>query len=163
MPCFRLPLVSLVFVLLCSGLARAGDFEDCIGPLGDKTEASCTAVLDDAQRPAEDRIKAYINRSRLFTSRGKLDAGLADAEAALALNPQSASALATRAYARQRSGNRDAAVADYTHALELEPKDPLTLTARGHVRADQKAWPDALSDFDEAINQRRDYAAAYVG
>src|SRR5580704_18159184 len=116
MSSFRLPwLASLALIALCweGGQARAGDFEDCTGPLGEKTGAACTTVRDDAQRPAEDRVKAYIARSRFFTSRGKFDAGLADAEAALALNSQSVGALIARAYARQRTGNLDAALADY--------------------------------------------------
>jgi hypothetical protein len=112
MSSFRLPwLVSLALIALCweGGQVRAGDLEDCTGPLVEKTEAACTAILDDAQRPAEDRVKAYIGRSRFSTGRGKFDAGLADAEAALQLNSQSVGALTARAYARQRSGNLDAA------------------------------------------------------
>ena len=154
MSSFRLPwLASLALIALCweGGQARAGDLEDCTGPLGQKTEAACTAILDDAQRPAEDRVKAYIARSRFFTSRGKFDAGLADAEAAIALNPQSVWASVARAYARQRSGKLDAALADYNHAVELEPKNPQILSSRGFLRAEQKAWTEALADFNEAI------------
>jgi Tfp pilus assembly protein PilF len=127
MSSFRLPwLASLALIAVCweGGQARAGDFEDCTGPLGDKTAAACTTVLDDVQRSAEDRVKAYIARSRFSTGRGKFDAGLADAEAALALNPQSVWAFVARAYARQRSGKLDAALADYSRAIELEPKNP---------------------------------------
>ena len=145
MSSFRLPwLVSLALIALCweGGQARAGDFEDCTGPLVDKTETACTAVLDDAQRPAEDRVKAYIARSRFSTSRGKFDAGVADAEAALQLNSQSVGALVARAYARQRAGKLDAALADYNHAVELEPKNPQMLTSRGFLRAEQKAWAE---------------------
>ena len=166
MSSFRLPVLAwLALIAVCwgAGQARAGDFEDCSGPLGDKTEAACTAVLDDAQRPAEDRVKAYIARSRFSTGRGKFDAGLADAEAALALNSQSVGALIARAYARQRTGNLDAALADYNRAVELEPKNPQMLTSRGFLRTEQKAWTEALADFNEAIALRQDYAQAYVG
>jgi hypothetical protein len=92
MSSFRLPLLaSLALIAFCwgGGQARAGDFEDCTGPIGDKTKAACTAVVNDAQRPAEDRVKAYINRSRFSTGRGKFEAAISDADAALARNPQS--------------------------------------------------------------------------
>lgn len=51
----RFPLlVSLAFVALCwqPDRAVAGDLEDCMGPVADKVEAACTAILGDAQRPA---------------------------------------------------------------------------------------------------------------
>ena len=166
MSSFRLPvLASLAWIALCwgAGQARAGDFEDCAGPLGEKTEAACAAILSDEQRSAEDRVKAYINRSRFSTGRGKFDAATADAEAALALNPKSAWAFVARAYARQRSGKLDAALVDYNRAVELEPKNPQILSSRAFLRAEQKAWTEALADFDEATAQRQDYAEAYVG
>jgi Tetratricopeptide repeat len=160
---FRL-LASLAFVALCWGLgqARAGDLEECLGPAVEGIEVACTAILNDAQRPTEDRVKAYGARSRLFNARGKFDAGLADAEAALQLNPLSVGALLSRAYARQRTGNFDAALADYNHALELEPKNPSVLTSRAGLRIDRKAWSEALADLNQAIALRQDYAQAYV-
>ena len=162
----RFPLVALLaFVALCwqPGRAVAGDLEDCIGPVTDKVEAACTAILADAQRPADDRVKAYFSRSRFFTSRGKFDAGLSDAEAALQLNPQSIGALVSRAYVRQRTGKLDSALADYDRAVELDPKNPSVLVSRGFLRVDQKAWTEALADFNQAIAARQDYAQAYVG
>src|SRR5581483_11017013 len=158
-------LASLALVALCWQPARAtaGDLEDCMGLVPDKVEVACTAILGDAQRPAEDRVKAYFSRSRFFTSHGKFDAGLADAEAALQLNPQSIGALVSRAYVRQRSGKPDLALSDYNRAVELDPKNPSVLTSRGFLRADQKAFPEALADFSQAIALRQDFAQAYVG
>jgi hypothetical protein len=73
---FRL-LASLAFVALCwgQGQARAGDLEECLGPALERTEAACTAILNDVERPTEDRVKAYAARSRFFNARGKFDAG----------------------------------------------------------------------------------------
>ena len=61
---------------------------------GRQDRAGCTAIINDASRPADDRLKAYINRSRLLASRSKLDAANADAEAALQLNPLIGSGIA---------------------------------------------------------------------
>src|ERR1700759_4969765 len=99
MPSVRYPLLmSLAIVALCCGQARAGDIEDCTGQFSDKTEGACTAILNDAQRPAEDKVKAYAARARFFARAGKSDAALADAEAAVRLNPQSSNAVSARAY-----------------------------------------------------------------
>jgi hypothetical protein len=49
-----------------AGPARAGDMEDCNGPASDKVEAACAAVIGDAQRPADDRVKAYAARARFY-------------------------------------------------------------------------------------------------
>ena len=162
---FRLPmLASLALIALCwgAGQARAGDLEDCTGPFSDKTEPACTAILNDARRPAEDRLKAYAARSRFFARGGKPDAALADAEAAVQLNQQSSNAFSARAYAHQRAGQLDAALANYNRAAELEPKNPSVLILRGFLRSDQKAWTEALSDFNGALALRQD-ALAYVG
>ena len=58
------------------GLARAGELEDCNGPI--PVETACTAVIDDASRPVDDRLKAYASRARLNTSRSKLDLASTD-------------------------------------------------------------------------------------
>src|ERR1017187_10948374 len=86
-------LLLIVALSATSGRARAGELEDCNGAAPEKIESACTAVIDDASRPADDRLKAYVNRARLHTSRSKLDLALNDAEAALQLNPQFVPAL----------------------------------------------------------------------
>ena len=37
------------------------------------------------------------------------------------------------------------------------------LTSRGFLRSEQKAWSEALADFNEVIALRPDYAQAFVG
>jgi tetratricopeptide (TPR) repeat protein len=154
-------LLVVAALSVTSGRARAGELEDCNGPT--PVETACTAVIDDASRPADDRVKAYASRARLQTSRSKLDLALPDVEAALALNPRFVPALLLRGYLRQRSGNFDLARADIDLAIEIEPKNASTFLARGNLRNDQKAWTEALADFDQAIALRQDLAPAHVG
>ena len=134
-----------------SGPARAGDLEDCNGPAPDKVEAACTALINDASRPAEQRAAAFAGRARLYLSRSKLDLALSDVEAALQLNPQYVPALLTRAYARQRNGSVDLAHADLDRAIELEPKNPFAFLARGNFKGDQKAWAEAIADYNDCV------------
>src|SRR3984893_9333447 len=161
--CLRL-LASLLFVALCwmQSPAWADDLEDCTGPAVEKIEPACTAIINDAPRLPDDRLKAYATRSVLVVSRSKLDAAAADAEAALQLNPQSVPALLARGYARQRIGNFDSALADMNRAVELDPKNPFAFAARGNLKNDQKAWAEALADLNQAIALRQDFALAYV-
>src|ERR1700693_5654178 len=83
-PSFQLRWLSalLLIVARSSGRAGAGELEDCNGAAAEKIEPACTAVIDDASRPADDRLKAYAARARLQMSRSKWDLALNDAEAA---------------------------------------------------------------------------------
>ena len=76
--------------------ARADDWSDCNGPVLQKVEAACTAIIADAARPPADKVKALLNRSRIHLINAKIDPALADAEAALQLDGNSASVLLTR-------------------------------------------------------------------
>src|SRR5262249_46573095 len=145
------------------GLSWAGDLEDCTGAVVDKIEAGCTAVINDSAKPAEDRIKAHARRASLFMARSKFDLAVADAEAAIQLNPKSVPALMTRSQVNQRTGKFDLALADLNQVIEIEPKNPVAYFARGNVKGDQKNWADALTDLSQAITLRQDYAMAYVG
>src|SRR5665647_3798581 len=109
---WRRALLLIVVRSAMPGPAVAGDLEDGNGPPGDKTESACAAVIADASRPADDRVKAYVGRARLYTGRAKLDLASDDVEAALALNPQFVPALLQRGYLRQRAGSFDLARTD---------------------------------------------------
>jgi tetratricopeptide (TPR) repeat protein len=156
-------LVLMATAIASSGPACAGDPEDCNGPAQDKVEAACTALINDAQRPVEQRVAAFSSRARLYLGRSKFDSALSDADAALQLNPQFVPALLTRAYARQRNGSVDLARADLERAVELAPKNAIAFLARGNFRGDQKAWAEAIADYNQAIALRQDLPAAYVG
>ncbi len=72
MPSFR-RLLAVALLMLCWGAAKAGDLEDCTGAVIGKIEPACTALINDQSRPADNRLKAYVIRSRLFVSRSKYD------------------------------------------------------------------------------------------
>src|SRR5262249_15200754 len=137
MPSFRARLlVPTLAAAVCwtSAPAQAGDVEDCAGGALDKVEPACTAIIGDASKPADDRLKALLNRSRLLLNRAKLDLALADAEAAVLLNSKSVPALLSRGYAWQRKGNGENALADFNKAIELEPKSAIAWFNRGNLK-----------------------------
>src|SRR4029077_7319695 len=98
----RMSALVLLVAFLAQGAARAGDLEDCTGTTADKIEAGCAAILNDQSRSAEDRLKAYVARSRYYAAHVKYDAAATDADAALQLDPKSLPALFARGFARQR-------------------------------------------------------------
>jgi len=57
---FHAWLPALLLAALCATQmpARAGEAEDCAGQMADKIEPACNAVINDASRPADDRLKA---------------------------------------------------------------------------------------------------------
>src|SRR5690242_19871050 len=60
----RMLALVLLVAFLAQSVARAGELEDCTGTAADKIETGCTAILNDQSRPVEDRLKAYVARSR---------------------------------------------------------------------------------------------------
>jgi tetratricopeptide (TPR) repeat protein len=132
--------------------------EDCASPAPDKIEPACNAIINDVSRPADDRLKALVNRSRLFIARAKIDLALADAEAALLLNPKSVPALLLRGYARQRKGEAERASSDFDQAIELEPSNAVAYYSRGNLRNVERKFADAMTDLNQAITLRPDYA-----
>src|SRR5579871_4898624 len=127
---FRLFAQVLFVICLMQSPAFADDLEDCTGAVTDKIEPACAAIINDQSRPAEERLKAYIARSRFYAGRAKYDVAAADADAALQLDPKSLPALFARGFARQRTGKFDDALADYNQAIELDPKSAPALSAR---------------------------------
>src|ERR1700751_2632449 len=95
---FRL-IAALLLVALC-GLqpVQAGDLDDCHGNVLDKIEPACTAIINNQSRTQDERLKAYTARSQFFANRAKYDDALADADAALRLDPKFVPALQARAY-----------------------------------------------------------------
>src|ERR1700759_1570679 len=158
----RLPVLLLAGLCATQLPARAGEAEDCAGQIVDNTEPPCTAIIDDAPSPADDRLKALVSRSRLFIARAKVDLALADAEAALLLNPKSVPALLSRGYARQRKGDADGALADFNQAIELEPNNAVAYFTRANLRTAQRNFTDAMTDLNQAITLRPDYSQASV-
>ena len=79
-----------------------------------------------------------------------MPAAINDADAALKLDPRSATALASRAYAHQREGHDAEALKDAADALAIDPNSALAYAARGFakLKTDKQA---ALDDLKKAL------------
>ena len=65
----------------------------------------------------------FYLRGNAWMEFGRLDLALADYDAALALNPMLAAALANRGTVWAQTGDFDRAIADYGTALRINPHD----------------------------------------
>jgi tetratricopeptide (TPR) repeat protein len=105
---------------------------------------------------------AYRCRGACWCVREDYDRAIADFDAAIKLDPSSASAFANRGIAYERKKNYKMAVADYTEAIRLDPKYPNYYFDRGNANRLAKNYQDALDDYEAAIKADPNFAAGYV-
>jgi tetratricopeptide (TPR) repeat protein len=134
---------SLMILALCLSRspAHASDLEDCNSRIADKVQAGCTANIENPATPSGNDVKALVNRARMHANRAEFDPALADAEAALKLDPRSIPALLIRGYVDQRKNNFDQALADFEQAIEIDPKNPGPLISRANLRIRSETGP----------------------
>jgi tetratricopeptide (TPR) repeat protein len=87
--------------------------------------------------------------ARSFLGRD-LDKALTDCDAALAIDPDEPSVLASRALVRLKSGNFGAAIDDYSASLKLMPHDAWSLYGRGLARLKMGQTAEAQVDIQAA-------------
>src|SRR5262245_21494549 len=118
-------LLSVCFgTLVAFGPARSAsewDRLDCAGANPDRKMASCTRVLNDTGESQSNRTAAYIYRGMAWRDQADFDRAIADFDAAIRLDPNSALAYAHRGTAWQNKGNYQRVIADLTEAIRLDP------------------------------------------
>jgi tetratricopeptide (TPR) repeat protein len=105
---------------------------------------------DFVDRNADDPVALAV-RADVLRMLKRNDLALADAEAALAVDPTSAVALRVRGEVHRRRGELADALTDLDRALELEPDSPQALLSRGEAYKDSDRPELALADLDRAI------------
>ncbi|MEQ1634949.1 MAG: tetratricopeptide repeat protein, partial [Planctomycetota bacterium] len=81
---------------------------------------------------------------------GRHEEAIADASAAIELDPRHAGSYGERAYNLFQSGKVDQALADYDKSVELDPKNPMVHGERGDALLELGRYRDAMSAYDEA-------------
>ncbi len=82
---------------------------------------------------------------------GDTAGGLADVEAAIALEPRSADCWSARGYVNLNIGRIEEAIADFTKALSLDPKSSYAYQLRGTAYTRLKREAEALADADAGV------------
>ncbi|MBV8445090.1 MAG: tetratricopeptide repeat protein [Candidatus Dormibacteraeota bacterium] len=104
----------------------------------------------DTQMPRARNLRCY---ARALSGR-QLDQALADCNAALGLQPDTAAFLDSRALVYLRRKEYDQAIADYDRAIDLHSKDPWSYYGRGVARLRKGLTADGQADIATATALR---------
>jgi lipoprotein NlpI len=109
------------------------DAEICITGTGQRSLdiPVCTRALRGEGLSALDRASVHTARGKALRGAGKLAAAIADFDAAVELNPDSADAFHERAVTRDVSGDYREALNDFRRALALSPRFAAAYRSRG--------------------------------
>lgn len=151
-------------VLATPGLAQraAPDkaLQDCMHlPDPDQNITDCTTVIERGDREtARHRAIAHLNRAIAYLQKGDGERGLADLNAAIALEPGFVGAYYNRALYYHRAGEFERAKADYGKAVQLDPSMINAYGNRGGIHYLQGDFDAALKDFETALQLAPDNA-----
>lgn len=124
--------------------------------------ASALADLDQAmglQGPdAEPRLRT--SRGRVNAYLGRADAALADFTRALDLQPDMLPALSLRGAVYADLGDLEHAIIDFTRYLRREPDTRVVRAARGYSHFQSRQYDLALADLDRVVTDAPDDLAA---
>jgi tetratricopeptide (TPR) repeat protein len=159
-------------LLLAAWLAGAGnaaagpndEFLACIYPQADRPNEiiqTCSKLLNAKGGNDEARAAALLSRGNMYRRTRQFDLALADYDAALRLDPNSAALYTSRGNAWRGKRDYTRALADHDKAIELDHDYAEAFSNRGNVRADRRDYDRAIADYDKAIELKPDYAIAF--
>jgi lipoprotein NlpI len=146
--------LALVPVLPARAQWRASeDAEVCVTGTGVRSldVAVCGRALGREDLSDLDRASVLTARGKAYRDSGQPALALMDFDAALALNPYSASALYERALTLEASGNHERALEDFRHAIALSPRFAPALKNRGVAHFYAGNLECARADLDAAL------------
>ena len=104
----------------------------------------------------------YNIRGSAFSDMHRYDNAIADYEAAIGLNPQSAKAYYNRGVAYASSGRPTQAISDYDAAIRLKPGLAVAYFSRANAYDALSRYDRAIASFDAAVRLSPGYTAAYA-
>jgi tetratricopeptide (TPR) repeat protein len=121
--------------------------------------AAKQAIALDPQHIQARTFLAWIE----LEVRGDADAAIREYRSVIELRPELPEAYTNLAAAQKRRGALQEAIASLDKALELNGKFGTALNNRGWIYAEQEKWPQARSDFEEALKIDPDDQGALQG
>ncbi|HTU23231.1 MAG TPA: tetratricopeptide repeat protein, partial [Gemmataceae bacterium] len=117
----------------------------------------------EALRLAPDCLTAYLERGRLYRSRGQLDQAIADFTAVLGIDDANSEAYLRRGHAYTGKREFEAAIADYDMVISLAPEFAMAYVRRGLAFANLGEFDRVIADADQALQiDPRLIAALYI-
>ncbi len=109
----------------------------------------------------EDSSAAYHTRGAAKAALGDYDTAIADFDAAIRLNPETAINYLDRGLAKEVLGAKDAAKADFEKAMQINGDLAENYYKEGRGKNDGRAYEAAMDSFDKAIRLNPEYAPVY--
>ena len=109
----------------------------------------------------EDSSAAYHTRGAAKAALGDYDNAIADFDAAIRLNPETAINYLDRGLAKEALGEKDAAKADFEEATRINGDLAENYYKEGRGKNDGRAYEAAMDSFDRAIRLNPEYASVY--
>ncbi len=146
-------LAALWFVVAASTAAAAdSSAADCLSDDNERRILGCSIIIDNPATPPLERSNALAIRGLALAIKGQLDRAIEDYDAALNINPNSASALNNRAWAHFRAGRGPEGLPDVERSLMLNPDSEHSWDTRAHIRQLQGNVEGAIRDYEMAIH-----------
>jgi tetratricopeptide (TPR) repeat protein len=158
----RLGVVGLAMAVVC--VASPALAADCGRDEPDVAGrvAACERILAAPGVDDDTAAQARVILAQTYMAAEKLEAALAQADAAVKLAPKQPVALVTRGQILELLKRTDAALADYGSAIGIDPKNAPARVSRGLARYDRGEYEAALRDYDAAIAVTTDDASIYL-
>lgn len=160
-----LPLAATLVALALGACTTTEFVNPCYGAgLLIPTDAASQEIVAAANQciaDGGDQKQGLTIRSAGHLRGEAYDAAVADADAALAINPNYADALFYRGYAHVEAGHPDEAQRDFDRAIELGLAPQFAFPARGRVKFLQNDFLGAYNDFDAWVAAAPDSSEAY--
>lgn len=149
------PIFSLLAMLLLAGVtpAWADDAELCANqkyPPEIRIPA-CSHTIQWGKSDDRSRAISYSSRGDAWLLSNDPDKALADFDAALQLDRNSAAAFLGRAVSHYRKGQYDSAISDFDNAIHLAPQNSTGYHGRGNAWFLKGNFDRALADLNEAV------------
>jgi tetratricopeptide (TPR) repeat protein len=157
---FALTLIGVWGFSTLSGIAD--DADRCVDATGREGIAACDRVIASGKIGGSRLAFAYYNRGLGRLETGEYDRAIADFDAAIRLDPASASTFNNRGSAWYAKGDPDRAIADFDKAIQLDPDYAFAYNNRGEVWKDKGDFNRAIADYGKAIGLNPSYTAAYT-
>lgn len=121
-------IVAATLVLLLNAPKPESDHSELVSTCQNDGTASkvivaCTALLEREDASEEARQAYYAERAVALNTYGKHEFALADANRALAINPEDSHSLVERAVSQNALGDKSGAMADIQAAANIDPND----------------------------------------